>query len=412
MVSKPLENIKVLELASVLAGPGVGLALAELGATVIKVENLSTKGDVTRTWKLPTESADTDISGYFSCVNWGKKSLALDITQADGLDIVYQLVKQCDIVIASYKPGDDAKLKVDYDTLCALNPKLIYAHITGYGRYNNRTGYDAIIQAESGFTYMNGEPDGKPGKMPVALMDLLASHQLKEGILLALWQLEKTGKGAYIETGLFKSGVASLANQATNWLVGNTIPRRMGSDHPNIVPYGTIFYSADNKAVVLAIGSNKQFSQLCQILGIPEVANEPRFIDNLIRVKNRAAITNILVEAIGKVTRDELLGKCQKIGIPAGGVFDMEEVFELPEAKEMLMYGVTSSGHDICGVRSVALNIDGKPVAESISAPPHYGENSLEILKEMLNLPPQIIANLLDKNVVYDRQQHNQKSIR
>ena len=250
----PLQGLKVLELASVLAGPSVGMFFAELGATVYKIENVTTHGDVTRKWKLPKEDADTDISGYFSSVNWGKSSFAVDLCREEGLNIIYELAAQCDIVLVSYKPGDAEKLRVDYPTLKRYNEKLIYSHITGYGLQNPRAGFDAIIQAESGFTFMNGQPDGPPTKMPVALMDVLAAHHLKEAILLALYYREKTGKGQYIEASLFKAGVSSLANQATNWLVGRAIPQRMGSDHPNIVPYGTIFKTADGKEIVLAHG--------------------------------------------------------------------------------------------------------------------------------------------------------------
>jgi crotonobetainyl-CoA:carnitine CoA-transferase CaiB-like acyl-CoA transferase len=291
---QPLKDIRVLELANVLAGPSVGVALAELGATVIKVENLLTCGDVTRTWKLQTEDKDTDISGYFSCVNWGKKSISIDISTEEGLNIIYSLTRICDIILVSYKPGDAEKLKVDYNTLCKWNNRIIYAQVTGYGLNNPRAGYDAIIQAESGFTLINGEQDGQPEKMPVALMDILAGHQLKEAVLLALFTRERSGKGSYVETSLIKSGVAALANQAANWLVGGTIPGRMGSDHPNIVPYGTIYYTSDRKPVVLAIGNDKQFADLCTILGNPGIATDEKFSKNFYRVNNRVELNKIL----------------------------------------------------------------------------------------------------------------------
>ena len=320
-----LNDIRVLELANVLAGPSVGMALAELGARVVKVENLLTLGDVTRTWKLPSEDPDTNISGYFSCVNWGKKSLAIDLNKPEGLDIVYRLTEVSDIVLVSYKPGDAEKLKVDYNTLKQYNKSLIYAHLTGYGLKNERAGYDAIIQAESGFTYMNGEQGGKPVKMPVALMDILAGHQLKEAILLALLNRFRKGEGTYIEASLIKSGVAALANQATNWLVGNSIPQRMGSDHPNIVPYGRIFYTRDEKPVVLAVGSDKQFAELCSILGKPELAQDPKYSTNFNRVKNRNEIYPILQDLVAQIDRDPFLNELARRRIPAGGVYNMQE---------------------------------------------------------------------------------------
>ncbi len=401
----PLFGIKVLELANVLAGPSVGAALAEMGATVVKVENLLTSGDVTRTWKLTSEDPKTDISGYFSCVNWGKKSLALNLNTQEGLEVVHRLTKVSDIVLVSYKPGDAEKLKVDYDTLKQHNKSIIYAHLTGYGLENKRAGYDAIIQAESGYTYMNGESDGQPVKMPVALMDLLAGHQLKEAILLALLNRERKSEGAYIEISLIKSGVASLANQATNWLVGNKIPGRMGSEHPNIVPYGKIFYTRDQKPLVLAVGSDKQFVELCSLLGKPELANDERFSTNYNRVQNREECNHIVQELIYKFDRDALLPELEKRAIPAGGVYNMQEVFEIPEVQDMIMEGRTTSGMPIKGLRTVAFTMGEKSKPVKLDAPPHYGEHSIAILKDMLGYTAEEIHGLIENKVVYARKQ-------
>lgn len=404
MEKGPLSEIKVLELAGVLAGPSVGVALAELGALVIKVENLQTRGDVTRTWKLPTEDPQTDISGYFSCVNWGKKSLSINLRDPRGLDMVYRLAALSDVVLVSYKPRDAEKLKVDYPTLSHLNPRLIYGHITGYGLQNQRAGYDAIVQAESGFTYMNGEPQGHPTKMPVALMDILAGHQLKEAILLALWMRDRTGKGRHIEVSLMKSGVASLANQATNWLVGKTIAQRMGSDHPNIVPYGTIYYSRDKKPIVLAIGSDKQFADLCRILGRADLATDERYATNYARVRNREALNALLQDLVGKLDRDPFLEQLAQRSIPAGGVYNMKEVFEQPEARELVLTSKTTGGHPIEGVRTVAFTMDCQPPEETIMAPPHYGEHTREILTEMLKVTREQMEQLIADGVIYAKQ--------
>lgn len=403
MEKGPLFGTKVLELANVLAGPSVGVALAELGATVIKVENLLTCGDVTRTWKLPLEDPDTDISGYFSCVNWGKKSIALNLNTPEGLDIVYRLTELCDIVLVSYKPGDAEKLKVDYETLRKQNRNLIYAHITGYGLKNKRAGYDAIIQAESGYTYMNGEPNGQSVKMPVALMDVLAGHQLKEAILLALLNRERTGKGQYIETSLIKSGVAALSNQATNWLVGNSIPQRMGSDHPNIVPYGTLYYTSDGKPVVIAVGSDKQFADLCAVLGQPNLAKDPRYSKNFSRVQHRKELNGIIQQLVSQIDRNTLLGELDRRSVPAGGVFNMQEVFEQPEAREMVMESKTTSGKSIKGLRTVAFTLDGKPNTAPLTAPPHYGEHTAQVMKEMLGYSHDAIQCLIENKVIYAR---------
>jgi len=399
----PLSTLKVIELASVLAGPSVGTFLAELGAEVIKVENISTTGDVTRKWKLPKESEHTDISGYFSCVNWGKTSIALDLTQPEGLQIIYDLVKKSDIILVNYKPGDAEKLKVDYNCLKNINEKIIYAHLTGYGLKNPRAGFDAIIQAESGFTYMNGEPDGQPVKMPVALMDLLAAHQMKESILLSLLHRELTGKGQFIEASLFEAGLASLVNQATNWLVGKSIPQRLGSDHPNIVPYGTIFKTSDSKEIVLAVGTDKQFQELTQIIGKPELANNPKFTKNYHRVINKKEINTILQEYFLKYTRDEILKLLDNKKIPAGGVFNMQEVFDLPEAKPMILKGKYKDGMEITGVRSTAFNTSDNLTVKELTPPPHYGEHTRKILQKELNYSDEIIEQLINKGVIYEQ---------
>ena len=228
VTSEPIfSQLKVLELASVLAGPSVGQFFAELGAEVIKVENVRTKGDVTRSWKTAGENTD-DRSAYFCSVNWGKKSIAIDLTHPEGRKIIHQLIPKIDVVIASFKPGDAVKLGVDHEVLAAINPQLIYGQITGYGSKNQRVGYDAVIQAEAGFMFMNGEP-GRPSlKMPVALIDILAAHHLKEALLLSLLKRERTGRGGFVEVSLIQAAVSSLVNQATNWLVAGKMPGKLG----------------------------------------------------------------------------------------------------------------------------------------------------------------------------------------
>ncbi len=406
---RPLNGIKVLELASVLAGPSVGMFFAELGAGVIKIENVTTEGDVTRKWKLPKEDADSDISGYFSSVNWGKSSFAVNLCEEEGLDIVHRLAAQCDIVLVSYKPGDAEKLKVDYPTLSKNNEKLIYAHITGYGLQNPRAGFDAIIQAESGFTFMNGEPDGPPTKMPVALMDVLAAHHLKEAILLAMLSRERSGRGQYIEASLFKAGLSSLANQATNWLVGNAIPQRLGSDHPNIVPYGTIYGTSDGKEIVLAAGTDKQYRELVNALGRPELAEDPRYAKNHDRVRNKEEINGILQALIGQHAREDILALLAQKRIPAGGVFNMKEVFEVPESDEMVLMGRYADGREIRGVRSIAFSTPESKEPPSMSPPPRYGEHTREIMRDWLGFTEEDTERLTRKGVVYARKNESQE---
>lgn len=350
-----LAGYKVIELASVLAGPSVGQFLAELGADVIKVENPNTQGDVTRSWQAANEKVYNGISAYFASVNWGKKSVFWNLQKKEDLQQLYDLVKASHIVIASYKPGDAEKLKVSYKDLSTINPQIIYGHITGYGNHYDKVGYDAIIQAETGFMYMNGTPETPPIKMPVALMDVLAGHQLKQGILMAILQKERTGKGAYVEVSLFDSAVSALVNQASNWLNAKHIPERIGNEHPNIVPYGSTFKTKDNKLIILAVGTDKQFAQLCNILQITEIAQKPEFTTNAQRVKNARQLLAILQEKIALWEKETLLEALHQAKIPAGGINSLPETFALPFTRELLFENASYKG-----IRQWAGKIDGQ----------------------------------------------------
>jgi crotonobetainyl-CoA:carnitine CoA-transferase CaiB-like acyl-CoA transferase len=387
-----LKGIRVLELASVLAGPGVGQFFAELGAEVIKIENLKTAGDVTRTWKSPGEQTD-DRSAYFCSVNWGKQSIALDLSTFEGQNIVQELAFKSSIVIASYKPGDAEKLRVDYKTLSQNNPGLIYGQITGYGPKNDRVGYDAIIQAEAGFMFMNGESGGESLKMPVALMDVLAGHHLKEAILLAMLERSATGKGKLVEVSLIQSAVASLANQATNWLIGNSLPVKKGSAHPNIAPYGDVFTTKDDLELILAVGSDQQFKNLCKILEL-DIAGDPRFMTNSSRVIYRADLNAQLSPEIAKHDSMELMNRLNLNKIPAGVINSMKEVFKIPEVSEML---INSSG--LRSVKTYA-GPSNPDVFAHILPPPHFGEHSRTVLSEILNFASEKIDLLTQAAII------------
>lgn len=248
----------------------------------------------------------------------GEKSLAVDLSTKDGKEIVHQLAAKADVVVASYKPGDAEKLGVDFPTLSLLNPSLIYGQVTGYGPDNERVGYDAVIQAESGFMDLNGEAGGAPLKMPVALIDVLAAHQLKEGLLLAMIRRAATGKGSLVEVSLIQAAVASLANQAANWLVANQLPVRKGSAHPNIAPYGDTYIAQDNRRVLLAVGSDRQFKYLCALLGMSGLASDPAFVNNAQRVKNREGLNVALQEGISRMGTMDFMAGCNRYKIPAG----------------------------------------------------------------------------------------------
>lgn len=372
------QNLKVLELASVLAGPSVGQFFAELGAEVIKIENLNSGGDVTRSWKGSKEQTD-DRSAYFCSVNWGKKSLALDLTSIEGKSIVQKIAGKSDLIIASYKPGDAEKLGVSYDQLRTTNEKLIYGQITGYGSDTDRVGYDAVIQAESGFMDLNGEATGNPTKMPVALIDVLAGHQLKEGLLLALLKKERTGAGSFVEVSLLQSAIASLTNQATNWLVGHQLPSRQGSAHPNIAPYGESFLTNDGKRILLAIGNDRQFVNLIKLL--PELDwmdVQKNFATNHKRVENRNQLNAILSKAIGQMNSEILLTQIHQQKIPAGIIQNVKEVFELKAANELLI-----KADSLTGVRNYVAKDSGSFSNTTLLPPPHFGEHTQEVLDQL-----------------------------
>ncbi|WP_291726707.1 CaiB/BaiF CoA transferase family protein [Bernardetia sp.] len=372
-----LKGIKVIELASVLAGPSVGQFFAECGAEVIKIENPLTGGDVTRSWKLPTEDTENSVSAYFSAINWGKKSIALNIYDKEDKNKLYKEIETADIVLASYKKGDAEKLEVDYQTLKKLNSKLIYGHITGYGTDSYKVGYDALIQAETGFVFMNGEKPNENDtriegtKMPVALIDILAAHQLKEGLLVALLKREKEGnnfEGSYVTVSLYESALASLANQATNWLNAGHSPQKMGSEHPNIFPYGTIFQTQTD-SLMLVVGSDKQFSVLCDVLQIEKVAKDERFKTNVNRVKNREILRPILADAFLQTESKEVLKLLEENNVPAGSVNDIPKAFENKKAQELILQ---DENKKIAGVKNFVARFDNQPHNLNLDAPPLF----------------------------------------
>lgn len=336
-ISNILSHLKVVELASVLAGPDVGMFFAELGAKVIKIENKKTNGDVTRSWKLPSEDSNTYVSAYFSSINYNKEYHFVDFTKSEELKEVLHHIATADIVIANFKKGDDIKFGLDYKTLKKTNTTLIYGSITGYGNDSYRTAYDVVLQAETGFMSMNGTLDSGPIKMPVALIDVLAAHQLKEGLLIALLEKEKHSKGAFVEVSLYDSAVSSLKNQASNWLMNGHIAQPIGSLHPNIAPYGEVFLTKDEKYIVLAIGNDKHFSLLLKLLDAEILLKETKYQNNSYRVANRKNLFKDLKPMFLLKTRAEFMSQFIENGIPAGAIYTIDEVFENPAAKALIL---------------------------------------------------------------------------
>ena len=333
-MNKPFTNLKIVELATVLAGPSVGMFFAELGADVIKVENPNNP-DVTRSWKLPNEKGD--VSAYFSSVNYGKTYLKLNLKDKNDRAQLDTLLQDCDILLTNFKHGGVEKFNLDFETLHQAFPRLIVGQISGFKSNPKRTAFDVVVQAETGWMHMNGTPQSGPVKMPVALMDVLAAHHLKEGLLIALLEREKTEKGQFVETTLEEAGIASLVNQASNYLMTGHIPQPIGSQHPNIAPYGDTFTCVDGKDIVLAIGSDAHFEKLLSILG--QVAEEVKqtFGTNQQRVANRVALIDFLTPLIKMHERDALLDELIAEGIPAGAIRSMDEVFENPVAQNLVL---------------------------------------------------------------------------
>lgn len=388
----PLSHLTVLELAAVLAGPSVGQFLAEQGARVIKIENPATGGDVTRSWLLPDE--DGPVSAYFQACNLGKESVALDLGTRRGRDLMHRLARRADIVLSSFLPGSAAGLGADHETLSRVNDRLIIGEITGYGSDSERPGYDAVIQAEAGYYHLNRSPGAVPAKMPVALMDELAAHQLKEGILLALYERERTGRGAHVTVSLMDAALAGLANQATAWLAVGRAPEPSGSAHPVISPYGTVFETAGGDYVVLAVGSDRQFRDLCALLDLENVADDRRFIDNESRVRNRDRLEAVLAAAVREHARNAFLDACHERRIPAGAVRSVDEA--LSDAGPSVF--ATLSDGEKRGLRQYVGR--GARTPSAMSPPPEFGSATRRVLMDDLGLSADEFRELLHEGTV------------
>jgi len=351
------KDMIVVELASVLAGPAVGMFFAELGAKVIKFENATTEGDVTRKWKLNSESSELPYSAYYCAVNYGKKVVMSDLKKEAGRKQLIKWVEKADIVIANFKSTSAEKLRLDYNSLKAVKEDLIYAQLDGYPEPMDKVAFDVVLQAETGYLSMSGQSNGASAKMPVALIDLMAAHQLKEGILIALLKKMKTGDGSLVRTSLYETAIASLANQATNWLMNNHIPQKMGTLHPNIAPYGEIFKTLDEREIVLAVGTDQQFTKLCEALDIEEIAANDIYQDNNNRVKNRIGLAAILSERIKLLTSTQLAELCKMERIPMGIVQTLPQVFENKMAVDMILTDEDEWGNNRYRVKTVAFSV-------------------------------------------------------
>jgi crotonobetainyl-CoA:carnitine CoA-transferase CaiB-like acyl-CoA transferase len=403
-----LSGIRVLDMSRILAGPWVGQMLADLGAEVVKLERPGT-GDDTRAWGPPflkdREGRDTGESAYFLCTNRGKRSVTLDISKPEGQAIARELADKSDILLENYKVGDLKRYGLAYDDLSARNPKLVYCSITGFGQtgpYRDRAGYDFMIQGMGGLMSFTGErddvPGGGPQKVGVAIADLMTGMYSCVAILAALHERQSSGLGQYIDMALLDSQVAWLANQNTNYLIGGAPPKRMGNAHPNIVPYQT-FHTRDGD-LILAIGNDNQFRKFCVAAGIPEVAEDPRFLDNIGRTANREACVDALAVAIKTKTTAEWVALLEPVGVPCGPINRLDDVYADPQVRHRGMK--IEVPHPLSGVVPLVANpikYSRTPIAYD-APPPLLGQHTNEVLSTMLGKTSEEIAALRAKRIV------------
>lgn len=344
----PLAGLKVVELARILAGPWIGQALADLGAEVVKVE--APGGDDTRHWGPPFISRDGDTTAaYFYAANRGKSSVVADFRTAEGQAQVRDLVADADILIENFKVGGLAKYGLDYPALAALNPRLIYCSVTGFGQdgpYAHRAGYDFMIQGLSGLMSITGEAAGAPQKVGVAVTDIVTGLYGSIGILAAVEQRHRTGRGQHLDMSLMDCATALLANQAMNQLATGQPPLRQGNAHPNIAPY-QVFEASDGH-LIIAVGNDGQFARLCEALDLPGTAEDPRFVSNAARVAHREALTRVLSDRVAAWSVADLLQALEDRGVPAGPINTLDQVFADPQ---VLARGLQIAPDGIAGVR-------------------------------------------------------------
>jgi crotonobetainyl-CoA:carnitine CoA-transferase CaiB-like acyl-CoA transferase len=387
----PLSHVRVLDLSRIMAGPWAGQILADLGADVVKVERTGA-GDDTRAWGPPflkdRSGAETREAGYYLSVNRGKRSIALELDKPEGQQVVRALAARSDIVLENFKVGTLARFGLGYDGLKAVNPKLIYCSITGFGQSGPRrdvAAYDFMIQAMCGLMSVTGEPDDKPGGCPekvgVPIVDIMSGMYAAIAVLAALARRNETGRGDYIDIGMLDVGVACLANQAMNHLVSGKVPRRTGNAHPNIQPQD-VFASRDGH-MVLVVGNDGQFAKCCEVLERPEWAGDDRFARNAGRVRNRLVLTPLIAEILLKRDTADWIARFEAAGVPCGPINTVPQVFQDEQVRHRGM--LADIPHPLAGtVPQVVspMRFTDAPLAFE-RAPPLLGEHTAEILREL-----------------------------
>lgn len=394
---RALAGIRVLDLSRVLAGPICAQTLGDFGAEVIKIENVG-GGDDTRTMGAPVHANDTS---FFNAVNRNKKSISLDLTTPEGQKIAADLAATCDVVIENFKLGGAAKFGLDYETLSKKNDKLIYCSISGYGRdgeFNHRLGYDILIQGEAGLMYANGEASQEPLRFGLAIVDLVTGHQAGQACLAALFARERTGEGQAIDICLFDTGLALLAYHANNSMWLDKEPPRLGNSNPYVAPYG--LFKVSDGYVILAIANDRQYRRLVtDVLGAPELVEDPRFAINQKRAENAEVLEAALQPHMNKFTRAKLCEALVEHKLPGGEVRTVLEALHSAEAAARGMI------HKVQHPHAGEISLVGSPVRlsksgmEGVNRPPSLGENSVEVLKS-LKLADAEIQGLIDRGIV------------
>jgi crotonobetainyl-CoA:carnitine CoA-transferase CaiB-like acyl-CoA transferase len=407
-MSGPLSHLRVLDMSRVLAGPWAGQNLADLGAEVIKIERPGA-GDDTRSWGPPfladADGNPTSEAAYYLCANRGKKSVAVDLAQSEGQDIIRNLAAKSDILIENYKAGGLKKYGLGYDDLRAVNPGLIYCSITGFGQsgpYRDLAGYDFMIQGLGGMMSLTGErddlPGGGPQKVGVAVADLMTGMYATVGILAALAHRDRTGEGQYIDMALLDCQVAMLANQNMNYLTSGKVPGRMGNAHLNIVPY-QVFATSDGH-IIIAVGNDAQFVRFCEVAGCPELSRDERFKTNRARLENRRFLIPMIEAIVAGRCRQDWLQSLEAATVPCGPINNLDQVFEDPQVKHRNLK--RDLPHPLAGSVPQVVNpikFSQTPL-EFTAAPPLLGQHTGEIMQGLLDLPKATVAALRQKGVL------------
>ena len=392
---QPLQNIRVLDLSRVLAGPYCTMVLGDLGAEVIKVE--PPEGDETRDWGPPFAGGE---SAYYLCVNRNKRGMVVNLKTEEGKNILRELAMQSDVLVENFRPGTLKKFGLDFETLHAINPRLIYCSISGFGQtgpLKDMPGYDFMIQAMGGIMSITGEPDGEPMKVGVAVADLFAGQNAVISILAALQARTFTGEGQYIDIALFDSELGWLANVASNFLISGKNPKRYGNAHANIVPYQS--FQARDGWLVVAVGNDRQFESFCGVIGKPELSVDGRFSTNSARVQNREVLIPILAPIFLQRSVNDWL---TLIGdqFPCGPINTFEQVFSMPHVKEREM--LVEMQHPTIGALPLVgspLKMGGTPVSYRLP-PPLIGEHTEEILTNVLGIISEKVTELRESGCI------------